>query len=89
MNALKMSSVAEALGLFRKSLLVITLGISSALAQDPSLRFGGEIPPEVDTIYERGLAWWPLCQPSPIVSSANHKLSVLESPVGCVRRPVI
>ena len=57
MNALKMSSVAEALGLFRKSLLVITLGISSALAQDPSLRFGGEIPPEVDTIYERGLAW--------------------------------
>jgi len=26
-------------------------------AQDPSLRFGGQIPPEVDTIYERGLAW--------------------------------
>jgi hypothetical protein len=26
-------------------------------AQDPSLRFGGEIPPDVDTIYERGLAW--------------------------------
>ncbi len=25
--------------------------------QDPSLRFGGQIPPEVDTIYERGLAW--------------------------------
>ena len=28
-----------------------------AWAQDPSLRFGGQIPPEVDTIYERGLAW--------------------------------
>ena len=26
-------------------------------AQDPSLRFGGRIPPEVDTIYQRGLAW--------------------------------
>jgi hypothetical protein len=26
-------------------------------AQDPSLRFGGQIPPDVDTIYERGLAW--------------------------------
>ena len=26
-------------------------------AQDPSLRFGGAIPQEVDTIYERGLAW--------------------------------
>src|SRR5829696_6152600 len=28
-----------------------------APAQDPSLRFGGVIPQEVDTIYERGLAW--------------------------------
>ncbi len=53
----KMSSVAKASRLFWKSLLVLALGISSALAQDPSLRFGGEIPPEVDTIYERGLAW--------------------------------
>ncbi len=26
-------------------------------AQDPKLRFGGEIPPEVDLIYERGLEW--------------------------------
>ena len=26
-------------------------------AQDPTLRFGGQIPPEVDTIYERGLEW--------------------------------
>jgi hypothetical protein len=26
-------------------------------AQDPTLRFGGQIPPEVETIYERGLAW--------------------------------
>lgn len=30
---------------------------SVSLAQDPALRFGGTIPPEVDTIYERGLAW--------------------------------
>ncbi|MDB6155533.1 MAG: hypothetical protein JWL90_3986 [Chthoniobacteraceae bacterium] len=28
-----------------------------ACAQDPSLRFGGQIPPEVDRIYERGLTW--------------------------------
>ncbi len=27
------------------------------LAQDPLLRHGGQIPPEVVTIYERGLAW--------------------------------
>jgi hypothetical protein len=26
-------------------------------AQDPVLRFGGQIPPEVDLIYERGLEW--------------------------------
>lgn len=26
-------------------------------AQDPSLRFDGQIPPEVDTMYERGLTW--------------------------------
>jgi len=31
--------------------------IQNAFAQDPSLRFGGQIPPEVDSIYERGLAW--------------------------------
>jgi hypothetical protein len=29
----------------------------SLSAQDPGLRFGGQIPPEVDTIYERGLTW--------------------------------
>jgi hypothetical protein len=32
-------------------------GMGAVRAQDPSLRFGGQIPPEVDTIYERGLAW--------------------------------
>ncbi len=31
--------------------------VSSLRAQDPSLRFGGQIPPEVDTVYDRGLAW--------------------------------
>jgi hypothetical protein len=30
---------------------------SSLVAQDPSIRLGGEIPAEVDTIYERGLAY--------------------------------
>ena len=30
---------------------------SVANAQAPSLRYGGEVPPEVDTIYDRGLAW--------------------------------
>lgn len=28
-----------------------------AQGQDPGLRFGGQIPPEVDTIYEHGLEW--------------------------------
>jgi len=37
-------------------LLVLT-GAGSMLAQGPEIRFGGEIPPEVDTIYERGLGW--------------------------------
>lgn len=30
---------------------------SNARAQDPSLRFGGQVPQDVDTIYEHGLAW--------------------------------
>ena len=38
-------------------LLAVFCGTWSARGQDPSLRFGGQIPPEVDTIYERGLAW--------------------------------
>ncbi len=29
----------------------------SLRAQDPTLRFGGQIPPEVDTVYQRGLTW--------------------------------
>jgi hypothetical protein len=34
------------------------LAVTSAIyAQDPTLRFGGQIPPDVDRIYERGLAW--------------------------------
>jgi hypothetical protein len=33
------------------------LPLSTTPAQDPSLRFGGAIPQEVDAIYERGLAW--------------------------------
>lgn len=38
--------------------LVIAFGIGGAArAQDPSLRFGSQVPPDVDTIYEHGLAW--------------------------------
>jgi hypothetical protein len=33
------------------------LGAGMLQAQGPEIRLGGEIPPEVDTIYERGLAW--------------------------------
>jgi len=32
-------------------------GAVTARAQDPSLRIGGQFPPEVDAIYERGLTW--------------------------------
>lgn len=42
---------------FTALLIVVFFGISSAHAQDPSLRFGGQIPPEVDNIYEHGLTW--------------------------------
>jgi hypothetical protein len=39
-------------------LCAASLAVASlAPAQDPSLRFGGQIPPEVETIYERGLTW--------------------------------
>ncbi len=46
--------------IFRTSLsaaIALLFMLESAHAQDPSLRFGGQIPPEVETIYERGLAW--------------------------------
>ncbi len=33
------------------------MSATKAPAQDPALRFGEAIPPEVDLIYERGLAW--------------------------------
>ena len=33
------------------------VGALAASAQDPGLRFGGQIPPEVDTTYERALTW--------------------------------
>jgi hypothetical protein len=46
---------------FRKRLWIAVLaliaGTATLRAQDPSLRFGGEMPPEVETMYERGLAW--------------------------------
>ena len=44
-----------------RNFLVVLVGLAGMLgnirAQDPSLRFGGQIPPDVDTIYVRGLAW--------------------------------
>lgn len=46
----------------RLPLLLFSLIAASPLtlrvqAQDPTLRFGGQIPPEVDLVYERGLEW--------------------------------
>ena len=47
--------------LIRIRLLWFVLGVAAAAgpgrAQDPALRFGGQIPPEVDLVYERGLEW--------------------------------
>jgi hypothetical protein len=42
----------------RVGLLASVLGaVGSAVAQDPELRFGARVPPEVETIYESGLSW--------------------------------
>ena len=38
-------------------LVILSLFPGVLRAQSPALRFGGEIPPDVDRIYERGLAW--------------------------------
>ena len=43
--------------LFILALLLTAWLPQQAAAQDPALRFGGQIPPEVDRIYERGLEW--------------------------------
>lgn len=37
--------------------LLLPVMCAPLAAQDPSLRFGGQIPQEVETIYERGLGW--------------------------------
>jgi hypothetical protein len=42
---------------FLRALLVLAVSLGTGLAQLPQLRSGGEIPPEVDTIYEKGLTW--------------------------------
>ena len=39
------------------ALLALLPAATPALAQDPALRFGGQVPPEVERVYERGLAW--------------------------------
>jgi hypothetical protein len=36
---------------------VLAVSAPFARAQDPELRFGGRVPPEVESIYESGLAW--------------------------------
>lgn len=38
-------------------LLTACLGTSFCVAQDPQLRFGTQVPPDVERIYDRGLAW--------------------------------
>jgi hypothetical protein len=50
---------------WRRIGLIAIFGLCGALcpspfalrAQDPALRFGGAVPQEVETVYERGLAW--------------------------------
>lgn len=42
----------------------VLLPPARVLAQDPTLRFGGQIPAEVGTVYERGLAWLAAAQAS-------------------------
>jgi hypothetical protein len=50
---------------WRRIDLIAIFGLYAALcpspfalrAQDPALRFGGAVPQEVETVYERGLAW--------------------------------
>ncbi len=38
--------------------LAATVGAALPIrGQDPTLRYGGQIPPEVDTVYQRGLEW--------------------------------
>jgi hypothetical protein len=39
------------------AILLSVFALSGVRAQDSALRYGGQIPPEVDTIYEHGLAW--------------------------------
>ncbi len=37
--------------------LIAACSLASATAQDPQLRFGTSVPPDVEMIYERGLSW--------------------------------
>jgi hypothetical protein len=39
------------------TLILVVVFCHGSFAQDPVLRFGGAIPAEVDTVYERGLSW--------------------------------
>jgi hypothetical protein len=40
------------------SIMAITSALAgSCFAQDPQLRFGSQVPPDVEQIYERGLSW--------------------------------
>jgi hypothetical protein len=58
MKAPRFHLLRLAVPLFLGLLLLAALGGASlARGQDPSLRFGGQIPADVDTIYDRGLAY--------------------------------
>ena len=46
------------ISLAKAALLAVVLACGYPVhGQDPSLRFGGQLPPELDTVYERGLRW--------------------------------
>lgn len=39
------------------SVAILTVCVAPLQAQDPQLRFGQQVPPDVEMIYERGLSW--------------------------------
>ena len=51
------SSFAIRISSFLRLCGLLSIFAIAAQAQDPALRFGGAVPQEVETVYERGLAW--------------------------------
>jgi hypothetical protein len=57
--------------------LALLLSAGAVCAQDPALRFGGQMPPEVETIYQRGLTWLAAAQsPEGVWKGANEGCGV-------------